>query len=205
MVYFLKVAILIQKLVLAWYSTVETVSAFLTTFVFGSEANSWGMIAGLIVFDNFGFVVHCSANIRKFTRFSQSNISGPFLCQRLRIDVFSNFCVRFKSRFIKEDLWIRGLMDGIQCVYSEFLGLIVVFSFAKKFITWVWNVLSASFQCPKFRLEALYVLSLLPKSQFWSEDFRKLNKLKNFCDTGRHVLKLRKIITSSIFIWWYVM
>ena len=88
------------------------------------------------------------------------------MCQSLRINVFSNFCVRLESRFIKEDLRIRELMDGAQCIYSEFLGLIAVFSVAKKFITRVWNVLSTPFQCPKFRLEALFVTSLLSESQF---------------------------------------
>ena len=138
---FLKVVILMQKLVLTWYFTVGTVSAFLTTFVFGPEANSWRKIAELIVFDNFGFAVHCSVSIRKFTKYSLSNCYGPFFCQRLRIDVFSNFRVRLESRFIKEDVRIRKLTDVAQCIYGGFLGLYRHFSVAKKFITWAWNVL----------------------------------------------------------------
>ena len=50
--------IFIWKLILTWYSTIKTVSAFSTTFVFGPEANSWGKIAGIICFWIFCFVVH---------------------------------------------------------------------------------------------------------------------------------------------------
>ena len=199
-VHFLKVAILIQKLVLTWYSTVETVSAFLTTFVFGPEANSWRKIAKLIVFGISVSRFRCFVLVRKFTIYSQSDISGPFLCQKLRIDAFSNFHVRLESRFIKEDVRIRELIDAAQCIDGEFLGLYRYFSVAKKFITRVWKVISTPFRCPKFRLEVTYVPSLFPKSQFWSEDFRKLKTLKNLCDAFRRILSLAKIITRSIFI-----
>ena len=47
---------------------------------------------------------------------------------------------------------------------------------------------------------SIFKTSLFPKSQFWSEDFRKLKTLKNLCDAFRLILNLAKIITRSIFI-----
>ena len=68
----------------------------------------------LIVFGISVSLFHCSVSAKKFTIYSQSNISGPFLCQRLRINVFSNFRVWLESQFIKEDLRIRELTDVAQ-------------------------------------------------------------------------------------------
>ena len=120
----------------------------------------------LIVFGISVSLVNGSADIRKFITSDWIIIFERFLCQKFLLDVFSNSYVRSESQFFEEGHRIRKLSKVAQWKYSGIKVLFVVFLDTKKFITRDWKVIFAPFQCPKFRLDAIFMPSLLPESQF---------------------------------------
>ena len=61
-------------------------------------------------------------------------------------------------------------------------------------------MLSTPLQCPKFRLDVLFILYDRVKSQFQAEGFQKCESLEMLSNTVHCLRKLQKFITSSIFI-----